>query len=92
MGAQLEITLIGRQGCHLCLLAQDTLAQVIARFAAEFPNTQYTVNDLDVDSDQELLDAYSDEVPVLLINGQQVAFLKIEPDRVFAKLVSLVDA
>lgn len=50
------------------------------------------MNDLDVDSDQELLDAYSDEVPVLLINGQQVAFLKIEPDRVFAKLVSLVDA
>lgn len=92
MTVAIEIQLIGRQGCHLCEQAQDALAGVISRFSVEYPDVAYSVDDLDVDSDKALLEAYSDEVPVLLINGQQVAFFRIEPDRVFAKLVSLIDA
>lgn len=90
MSAAIELTLIGRQGCHLCELAQGDLARVIGQFSTEFPDVEYVVEDLDVDSDPELRAKYSDEVPVLLLNGKQIAFFRIEPDRVLARLRELV--
>lgn len=57
---------------------------------AEFPAASYVVEDLDVDSDRDLLAKYSDEVPVLLLNGQQIAFFRIEPERVMAKVRELM--
>jgi len=89
MNAALQITLIGRQGCHLCEEAQNILAGVIARFAAENPLIEYVIDDVDVDSDLELRDKYSDEVPVLLINDQQVAFLRFDAERIYARLGDL---
>ena len=87
MNAALQITLIGRQGCHLCEDAQNVLAGVIARFASENPLVEYVIEDIDVDSDLELRDKYSDEVPVLLVNGQQIAFLRFDGERISEKLV-----
>jgi uncharacterized protein YehS (DUF1456 family) len=81
----IELTLIGRQGCHLCEVAQGDLAQVIARFAAEHPDAQYVVNDLSIDDDASFA-KYTDEVPVLLLNGKQIAFWRIEQERVLALL------
>lgn len=84
----IEITLIGRNGCHLCEVAQGDLAQVIARFAHEYPNVEYSIDDVDIDSNPQY-SHLTDEVPVLLINGQQVSFWRIDQDRVFAKLEEL---
>ena len=89
MNAALQITLIGRQGCDLCEDAHNILAGVIARFAAENPLIEYVIDDVDVDSDLELRNKYSDEVPVLLINGQQVAFLRFDAERIYARRVDL---
>lgn len=75
--------MISRSGCHLCDVAEDALARVIGRFSAEHPNVGYEVERLDVDADPELLSKHSDEVPVLLLNGRQLAFWRIEEDRVF---------
>lgn len=90
MSVQIHLTLIGRNNCHLCQTAQDELARVIGRFTAEYPDVSYVVEDLDVDQDPELLAKYSDEVPVLLLNGKQVAFFRIDPEHVFNRLVQLV--
>jgi glutaredoxin len=87
-GIQLE--LITRQGCHLCDQAQDALAGVIARFSIEHPSVSYTVETVDIDQNPKLLAKYSDEVPVLLLNDEQIAFFRIETDRVLAKLKDLV--
>lgn len=84
----IEITLIGRHGCHLCEVAQADLAQVIARFAHEYPEVEYSIDDLDIDQNPQFAH-FTDEVPVLLINGQQVSFWRIDHDRVFAKLEEL---
>jgi hypothetical protein len=84
----IEITLIGRSGCHLCEVAQGDLAQVIARFANEFPAVEYSIDDLDIDQNPQFAH-FTDEVPVLLINGQQVAFWRIDQDRVLEKLRGL---
>lgn len=84
----IQITMIGRNGCHLCEVAQGDLAQVLARFSHEFPNTEYIVDDLDIDQNPQY-SHFTDEVPVLLINSEQVAFWRIDQDRVFEKLRSL---
>jgi hypothetical protein len=85
----IDIRLIGRSGCHLCEVAQGDLASVIARFAAEYPAVEYVVEDLDIDQNPQFAH-FTDEVPVLLVNGEQVAFWRIEQDRVFAQLEKLV--
>ena len=81
----IELTLIGRNGCHLCEVAQGDLAQVIARFAAEHPEVEYSVNDLEIDQRPEY-SGYSDEIPVLLLNGRQLSFWRIDQDRVYKAL------
>jgi glutaredoxin len=87
---QLKLTMISRSGCHLCDVAEDALARVVGRFSAEHPKVGYEIERLDVDQDQELLEKYSDEVPVLLLNGRQLAFLRIEEDRVFEAMEVLL--
>jgi hypothetical protein len=84
----IEITLIGRTGCHLCEVAQGDLARVIAEFSSEYPDTEYAVNDLDIDQHPEF-SHFSDEVPVLLINGQQNGFWRIDHEHVMKKLRGL---
>jgi hypothetical protein len=78
--------MISRSGCHLCDVAEDALARVIGRFGAEHPGVGYEVERLDVDSDPELISKYSDEVPVLLLNGRQLAFWRIDEERVYASM------
>lgn len=81
----IELTLIGRNGCHLCEVAQGDLAQVVARFANEHPTVEYSVNDLEIDDHPEY-SGYSDEIPVLLLNGRQLSFWRIDQDRVYKAL------
>ncbi|CAB4544707.1 MAG: glutaredoxin family protein [Actinobacteria bacterium] len=84
-----ELTLITRQGCHLCEEASNDLARLVARFSALYPDKPYAVEVLDVDSDSALQRKYSEEVPVLLLNGKQVSFFKIDVDRVLALMEKL---
>ncbi len=84
-----ELTLITRQGCHLCEEASNDLARLLARFTELHPDKPYTVDVVDVDADSELRDKYSEEVPVLLLNGEQVSFFRIDVERVLAKLATL---
>ena len=89
MAHHAELTLITRQGCHLCEEASNDLAKLLARFTELHPDKPYTVDVVDVDADSVLRDKYSEEVPVLLLNGEQVSFFRIDIDRVLAKLVTL---
>ena len=80
--------MISRSGCHLCDVAEDSLARVIGRFGAEYPAIGYEIERLDVDQQPELLAKYSEEVPVLLLNGRQLAFWRIDEERVFDAMVA----
>jgi glutaredoxin len=86
---QIRLTLVVRQGCHLCEVAQNDLARVLGRFSAEYPDNGYSVELVELDSKPEF-EKYRDEIPVLLINDKQVAFWRIEEDRVFEQLRKLV--
>jgi hypothetical protein len=85
---QIHLTLIVRQGCHLCEVAENDLARVLGRFSAEHPDTGYGVELVEIDSKPEF-EKYTDDIPVLLINDKQVAFWRIDEDRVFEQLRKL---
>lgn len=88
MAKPIEIKLVIRQGCHLCVAAESDLARVIARFAAEHPDREYTVEVVDI-NDYVDLQRFSEEVPVLLIDSKQVSFWRIDETRAFEKLSEL---
>lgn len=88
MAKPIEIKLVIRQGCHLCVAAESDLARVIARFAAEYPDREFSVEVVDINDYQDL-QRFSEEVPVLLIDSKQVSFWRIDETRAFEKLSEL---
>ena len=59
-----RLTLITRHDCHLCEEMEVVIEQVTA-------DTDAVLEILDVDADPDLRARYSDEVPVLLIDGRK---------------------
>ncbi|MEV4889158.1 glutaredoxin family protein [Nonomuraea sp. NPDC055795] len=74
-----EITLYGRQGCHLC----DDARAVIAKVAAEL-GIRWT--EVDIDSSAELREKYNDMIPVTLVDGVQHDFWRVSEERLRAAL------
>lgn len=80
------VTFVDRVGCHLCDEAKTTVTQVIDQVAQETGHT-WTLNVVDVDSDSELLERYDWEVPVVLVNGRQHSFHRVDARRLKASLI-----
>lgn len=66
-----RVTLLTRVGCHLCDDARAMLAAVADRLGTPW-------EELDVDSDAELCAEYGDLVPVVLIDGVEHGYLRID--------------
>ena len=69
-----RVTLITRTGCHLCETAQAALR----RLATELG---YGYEEIDVDESTQLRDTYSDRVPVILIDGREHGYWRVEERR-----------
>lgn len=69
-----KVELLVRAGCHLCEAARKTVAEVTGSLGVSW-------SERDVDADPVLLARYSDEIPVLLIDGVQRDFWVIDPLR-----------
>jgi hypothetical protein len=65
------VTLISRDGCHLCEAAEETLDRIAAGGWTR----------VDVESSLELERDYGDRVPVLLLDGKEHGYWKVEEDR-----------
>lgn len=74
------VTLVGKPGCHLC----DAARRVVAPICAE---TGVELEELSVLDDPELMDRYGEYIPVVLIDGAQHDFFRIDPAR-FAKALA----
>ena len=57
-----EVVLYGRDGCCLC----DDAREVLLRVRARHP---FVLEDRDIDSDEALLRAYLERIPVITIDG-----------------------
>ena len=70
-----KLVLISKPGCHLCDDAQEIILEVLK----DFPDVSFEEkNMLD---DQKLIDAYSEEIPVVLIDGKQHSFWRVDSQR-----------
>jgi glutaredoxin len=66
-----RVTLISRAGCHLCEVAEQALDRIAAGDWTR----------LDVDSSTELEREYGDRVPVVLLDGKEHGYWKVEEER-----------
>jgi len=74
-----RVTLITRDGCHLCSDAERQLAALSDELGFELEL-------LDVDADRARANEYSERVPVILIDGAEHGYWRLEEVRFRAAL------
>lgn len=70
-----RVLLLGKPGCHLC----DDARAVIAEVLTEFPAVQFA--EQSILDDPALLDAYAEEIPVVLIDDRVHTIWRVDADR-----------
>lgn len=84
MSGNIELTLIGKPGCHLCEDAEAVIDKVLNGLELQIPIDKKNILD-----DEALFARYSEEIPVLLINGKVHNYWRIDPERLRSALVGL---
>ena len=94
MSTTIDLTLIGKSGCHLCDEARVTVNAVVGAFRAEYTGVarhiQVNLVEHDILVDEELWNKYSEDIPVLLINGKIHNYWRIDPVRLRGSLEEFV--
>ncbi|GHF49098.1 thioredoxin family protein [Streptomyces morookaense] len=68
------VTLIGKPGCHLCDDAEAVIERVCGELGARWEKK-------DIEQDAELHRKYWEQIPVVLVDGEQHDFWRVNPDR-----------
>ncbi|WP_372481940.1 glutaredoxin family protein [Streptomyces fuscigenes] len=76
-----RVTLIAKPGCHLC----DDARSVLERVCAE---TGASLEEKDITGDDALRDAYWEQIPVVLVDGEQHTFWRVDEARLRRALAS----
>lgn len=71
----IRVTVIGKDGCHLC----DEATEVINQVLESFENVGLEHRNL-AESPEWQRD-YADKIPVVLIDGQEHAYWRVRPER-----------
>ncbi|WP_326549580.1 glutaredoxin family protein [Micromonospora sp. NBC_01813] len=74
-----RITLITRPGCHLCEVAREAVARVATQTGDEWV-------EWDVTTDLELERDFGERLPVVLLDGREHGYWRVEEDRLLADL------
>lgn len=72
--ARRTVTLITKPGCHLCDDARAVVRKVVAEAGCRF-------EERDITEDEELNRAYWEQIPVVLIDGEQHTFWRVDEGR-----------
>ena len=79
-----EVVLYSRRGCHLCEIVKESLSK-LARQA------EFSWQEVDVDSDDSLRRQFTDEVPVVFINGKKAFKYRMDERDFLRKLARRQD-
>ena len=91
MSKLIALTLLTKPGCHLCEEAKKAIELVMFEFSKENSDVvQIELTELNILEDEALKNQYSEEIPVLQINGATHAYWKIDTERLIAALNELV--
>ena len=77
-----SVTLLGKPGCHLC----DDARAVVAGVLADHPEVSF--DEKSILDDPALLDAYAEEIPVVLIDDRVHTIWKVDETRLRAALAT----
>jgi glutaredoxin len=66
-----DVVVYSRKGCHLCDVVKETLAQVQSK-------VDFQWREVDIDADPELQRKYTDEVPVVFIDGRKAFKYRVD--------------
>ncbi|MFF1635602.1 glutaredoxin family protein [Leifsonia sp. NPDC058248] len=80
-----ELTLVGKPGCHLCDDAREVIRSVIAELPAGEPAV--TVVEQNILEDAALHERYVEEIPVVLIGGRVHTYWRVDPARLRTALL-----
>ena len=75
----IRVTLYGRRDCHLC----HDMRAVVDAVGRRVP---LAIEEVDVDTDPALRDAYGSEVPVLCVNGRRAFKYRVDAAALEARL------
>ncbi|HYX70876.1 MAG TPA: glutaredoxin family protein [Terriglobales bacterium] len=64
MASSRQVVLYSRRGCHLCEIVKESLHKLQRRGG-------FTWQEVDVDADDQLRRQFTDEVPVVFIDGRK---------------------
>ena len=81
MSAPGEVILYTRKGCHLCEIVKESLVKLQKR-------ESFNWREIDVDSNSEIRRLYTDEVPVVFINGHKAFKYRMDEQDFLRKLAS----
>ena len=70
-----KITIMSKPGCHLCEVAADVVQKVVGS------RVPVLIEVVDITSDQDLLEKYRDDIPVVLVDGVERFRHAIDPDK-----------
>lgn len=69
-----RVTLLSRADCHLCDVARSDLQRITGELGV-------ALSEVDVDTDPELRAEYGDRLPVILIDGAEHGYWRVEEER-----------
>lgn len=74
-----EVVVYSRKGCHLCEIVKESLVKLQRQGG-------FTWREIDVDSDEQLRRQFTDEVPVVFINGRKAFKYRMDEREFLRKL------
>ena len=74
-----EVVVYSRKGCHLCEIVKESLGKLQRQ-------GRFTWREVDVDSNPEYHRLYTDEVPVVFINGRKAFKYRMDEREFLRKL------
>jgi hypothetical protein len=77
-----SVTLLGKPGCHLC----DDARAVVQGVLADHPEVAF--EEKSILDDPDLLDAYAEEIPVVLIDDRVHTIWRVDENRLRAALAT----
>lgn len=72
--AEHRVALVTRADCHLCAIAEQQLRALSAELGFDY-------REVDVDAAEALRAEYSDRVPVILLDGKEHGYWRVEEAR-----------
>jgi len=81
MPATSQVVVYSRKGCHLCEIVKETITKLHRRGG-------FSWSEIDVDSDEHLRRQFTDEVPVVFINGRKAFKYRMDEREFLRKLDS----